>query len=107
MAKPPASYSFCWNPLPIGKDELADTTPTESSGTPTPTTVVSRAPTPTPATALVVALSLDNKLCNQFIKAYLETQVLSRTEVDPEPCKQPLKARFRDLYYGNLHMNCY
>ena len=31
----------------------------------------------------------------------------SRTEVDPKPCEQPLKAKFPDLYYGNLDMDCY
>ena len=28
-------------------------------------------------------------------------------EMNPEPCKQPLKARFPNLYYGNLHIDCY
>ena len=41
------------------------------------------------------------------MKAYLEAQVQSRTEVDPEPCKQPLKTLFPGLYYGNSHMDCY
>ena len=65
------------------------------------------APIPAPAIALGVALSLNNELFKHSIKAYLEAQVTSWTKVDPKPRKQPLKARFPDLYYDNLHMDCY
>ena len=41
------------------------------------------------------------------MKAYLKAQVPGRIEVDPEPRKQSLKAQFPDLYYGNLHIDCY
>ena len=41
------------------------------------------------------------------MKAYLEIQVPGQTEVDPEPRKQPLRARFPDFYYSNLYMDCY
>ena len=41
------------------------------------------------------------------MKAYLEAQVPGQTKVDLEPCKQPLRAQFSDLYYGNLYMDCY
>ena len=87
MAGPCASRSFCWNPLPAGKDELAGATLTESSGTPTPIPVVSRAPNHAPATVPTAALSLDNKLFKQFMKVYLEAQMPGQTEIDPEPCK--------------------
>ena len=107
MAGPRARRSPRRNLSPAGEDKLAGAAPTEGSGTPTPTSVVSRAPTPAPATAPAAAPSSDNELFKQFMKAYLEAQVPGRTEVDSEPRKQPLKARFPDLYYGNSHMDCY
>ena len=91
----------------MDKDELARAAATEGSSTFKPTSIVSRAPTPAPATTSVFAPSLDKKLFKQFIKAYLETQVLGQTEVDPEPHKKPFKARFPGLYYDNLHIGCY
>ena len=87
MAGPRARRSLCRNLPPGGEDELAGAAPTEGNGTPTPTPVVSRAPTPAPTNAPAVAPSSDNKLFKQFIKAYLEVQVPSRTEVDREPRK--------------------
>ena len=63
--------NFCWNPSLAGKDELASAIPTKGSSIPTPTLAVSHAPTP----ALDIALSFNNELFKQFIKAYLETQV--------------------------------
>ena len=107
MAEPHARRSSCRNHLFAGKDELAGAAPTEGSGIPIPTPVMSRAPTPAPATALTTAPSSDNKLFKQFIKAYLEGQVPGQIEIDSEPHKQLLKARFPDLYYGNSHMDCY
>ena len=41
------------------------------------------------------------------MKAYLEAQVLGQTEFESKTCKQPFKAPFPDLYYGNLHMDYY
>ena len=107
MAGPCAYCSPRRNPPPAGKDKLAGAASTKGSGTLTPTPVVSRALTPAPATSPAVAPSSDNKLFQQFMKAYLEAQVPGRTEVDPKPCKQPLKARLPDLYYGNSHMDYY
>ena len=107
MAGPRACCSPRRNLSLTSKDELAGAAPTEGSGTPISTPVVFRAPTLALATAPAVAPSLDNELFKQFMKAYLETQVPGRIEVDPEPCKQPLKAWFPDLFYGNLHIDCY
>ena len=123
MARPLACCSSCRNLPPTGKDELAGAAPgpalTEGSDTSTTAPAASRVPTPTPPPDIpIAALSsapsfaatapfLDNKLFKQFMKVYLEAQVPGRTEVDPKPCKQPFKARFPDLYYGNLHMDCY
>ena len=107
MAGPRARRSPRRNPRPAGEDELAGAAPTEGSGTPTPTPVVSRAPTPAPATAPAAAPSSDTELFKQFMKAYLEAQVPSRTKVDSKPRKQLLKTWFPDLYYGNSHMDCY
>ena len=76
MAGPRACRSPCRNFPLVGEDELASATPTEGSGTPTPTFVVLRAPTLAPATALAAAASSDNELFKQFMKAYLEAQVL-------------------------------
>ena len=107
MARTCACRSPCRNPPPANEDEFAGAAPIEGSGTSISTPVMSRVSTPAPAIAPAPALSSDNKLFNQFMKAYLEAQVPSRTEIDSEPRKQPLKARFLDLYYGNLHMDCY
>ena len=107
MAGPRACHSPSRNPLPVYKNELTGAAPTEGSGTPTLTPIVSRASTPAPATTPDAVPSFDSKLFKQFIKAYLKTQVLGRIEVDSEPCEQSFKAQFPDLYYGNLHMDCY
>ena len=122
MARSLACCSSCRKPPSTGEDELAGAAPglapTEGSDTSTLAPAASRVPTPTPSDAPVAApssalaiaataLSSDNELFKQFIKAYLEAQVPSQTEIDREPRKQPLKAQFSDLYYGNLHMDCY
>ena len=87
MAAPPTRRSPCWNFNRTSKDELAGATPTKGSDTFTSIPIVSYAPTLVPTTAHVATPSSDNKLFKQFIKAYLETQVLSQTDVDPKPCK--------------------
>ena len=111
------------NPPLTDKDKLARAAPgpafTEGSNTSTPAPVASRVPTPTsppdtpvaaPSSAPTLAATappLDNELFKQFMKAYLEAQVPGRTEVDPEPREQPLKARFPDFYYSNSQIDCY
>ena len=98
--------SSCQNPPPPGKDKLTDAALTEGSGIFIPILVVLRAPTPAPIISSTITLFSNNKLFKQFMKAYLESQVPGQTKLDPEPCKQPFKAWFPDLYYGNLYMDC-
>ena len=107
MTRPYACLSPRWNLSSAGKDELTGAALIKDNGTPIPTPVESRTPTLTPTTTAAAAASLDNKLFKQFMKTYLEVQVPVRTEVDPESCKQSLKAWFPNLYYGNLHIDCY
>ena len=102
MARPLACRSPCQNPPPTGEDELAGAAlgPVfiDCSDTSTPGPAVSRVPTsappdapiaaPSPALALAAtALSSNNELFKQFIKAYLEAEVPGRIEVDSEPRK--------------------
>ena len=68
---------------------------------------MSRGPTIALATASATTPLLDNKLLKQFMKAYLEAHMPGQTEVDPKPCKQPLKLQFPDFNYGNLHIDRY
>ena len=122
MARPFARCNPCRNLSSTGKDELAGAAlgpaPTKGSNTSTPAPAVSRVPILAPPNASIAASSpalalaatapsSDNKRFKQFIKAYLEAQVPGQTEVDPEPCKQTFKTWFPDLYYSNLHMDCY
>ena len=107
MVWPRICRSSCWNPPPAGKDELAGTSPIKSSGIPIPTPVMLHASTSAPATAPIVASSLENKLFKQFKKAYLEAQITGQTKINLKPRKQLPEAWFLDLYYGNLHMECY
>ena len=51
------------------------------------------------------APSSTNELFKQFNKAYLEAKTPASVQVEPR--KQPLKARFLDVYYRNSHMDCY
>ena len=107
MARHPTCRSRCRNSPLTGKDKLAGAAPTEGSGTLTATPIVTRATTLALATAPAVTSSLDNKLFKQFMNAYLEAQVPSQTEVDPETRKQSLKAQLPDLYNRNLHIDFY
>ena len=109
MARPCACGSLYQNPLPTGKNEPAGAAPTEGNGTPTLTLAVSQAPTPAPVVTLAVVPNSNNELFKQFMKAYLEAQTPAQTaeEMDVESHKRPLKARFPDLYYKDLHIECY
>ena len=58
----------------------------------------------TPVLVLTPALGPSDKLFRQFMKAYLESQGPSWPLAE---CKQSLKAKVPDIYYGRLHMDCY
>ena len=75
MARPCVCHSFCWNSFPASKDELtgaASGASTNDIGTFTYIPAVSCAPILAVAIASAIALSSDNKLFKQFIKAYLK-----------------------------------
>ena len=101
MAGPCANRSPCQNSFPTGKDEPAGAVFTEGGSTPTPT--------PAPVVTPAVIPNLDNELFKQFIKAYFEAQTPTQivAKIDVESCEHPLKARLPDLYYGDLHIECY
>ena len=112
MAGPCACRSPHWNPLSAGKDKLAGAAqraPINGSKISTHTPAISFVPNTTVAIAPIASLSSDNELFKQFIKAYLEPQVLGQIvpEIDSKPCKQSFKTRFPDLYYDNLHIDYY
>ena len=109
MARPRIRCSPRQNLLPTGKDGPAGAASTEGSGTFTPTPAVSQALTPAPVVTPAVVPNSDNELFKQFMKAYLEAQTPAQTgaEMDAEPCERPLKVRLLDLYYGDLHIECY
>ena len=82
IAGPCICQRFCRNPLSTGKDELAGIAlgaPTNSSNTSTLTPAVSYAFIPvgsrTPTLAFALALSSNNELFKQFIKAYLRARL--------------------------------
>ena len=109
MARPYACRSPCQNPFPTGGNKLARAAPNEGSGTPTFTLTVSQAPTPALVVTPIVISNPDNELFKQFMKVYLEAQTPAETsaEMDTEPCKRPFKAWLPDLYYRDLHIECY
>ena len=121
MAEPRACQSPCRNFLPVGKDEFTGAAPravpTNDSGTLTLTPVVLGAPTPAPvpppALAKLVAKYTDADLqraTKLAIKLFVQDQQQAQSQAAPpapKPRERPLKAWFPDLYYDNLHMDCY
>lgn len=113
MAGPRTCRSPCGNPcqepLPIGKDELAEgaqEAPTDNSGTPVPTSrtlILASTPVLTPSSAPAST----SKLFKKFMKACLENQTQAPAPSQAEPREQPLKAWFPDFYYKNLYIDCY
>ena len=94
------------NHLPGNKDEPAGGPSgalNKGSNTPTPSLPVFRAQTPAPP----LVLSSIEELCQQLLKTYAATVKLLEQNHGSGLCKKPFKARFSDLYYGNLHMDCY
>ena len=106
--------SFCWNLLPIdpGEDELArDPGPARSPHSSSISSVPSRnltlGPTLVPALipALAPALIPTDELFKQFMKTYLKLNQRPRQPLAER--KQIFKAKVPEVYYGNLHMDCY
>ena len=89
MIRPYACHNPYQNSPFISKDKLAGAASTKGSGISMLISDMSCVPTSAPVTAPIIAPSLNNKQFTQFIKAYLEAQVLARStlEVDPESCK--------------------
>ena len=120
MARPCAWRNFCQNPPPAGKDELAEAArgaPTNDSGTLSHIPAVLHVSTPAPAPPLapgkLVAKYTNTNLqraTKLALKLFVQGQQQAQSLIAPwalEPRERPLKARFPDLYYGNLHMDCY
>ena len=113
----PANQMACprtrCNPPPAGKDELARRTLFEGSGIPTPTPAASRAPTPAHTQDPIPVPGLPDMYTNidlqratslaleLFVKGQEHGQANSASR------KRAFKARNFDLYYRNLHMECY
>ena len=85
--------------------------PTNGSGTPEPTPAVSCAPIPAPAFGPGPPGRYTNKDLQKATKLVLELfvkgQEYGQFQANSAPREQPLKARFPDLYYRNLHLDCY
>ena len=115
-----AWWNPCWNPLPAGKDKLAGAAPgapTNENGTLSHTPAVLPIPAPAPAPPLALTklvakytdanLQLATKLA---LELFVQGQQKGQSQIAPpalELQEKPFKAWFADLYYGNLHMNCY
>ena len=112
MAGPRTRRSPRRNPPPGGEDELVGGppgAPIEGSNTPTPSPPASWAQTLASTQAL--APPSNERLFQQFMKAYLENQNQNQApppaSIQAELREQPLKAQFSNLYYGNSHLDCY
>lgn len=109
---------------PVGKDELAGGAPwapTKSNSTPISIPAASWAPTPTPTQtpaptqAFAQApgppgLYMDadlQKATKLALDLFVKGQEHGQLQANTAPQERPLKARFSNLYYGNLHLNCY
>ena len=116
------------NPPPANfvEHELASAppgAPTESSGSPLTSLLPSRALTPglaraplAPASPVTTpALAPTEDLFRQFVQAYMVDRGNPAPATDPVPLAEPrhdisdrpVRARNPDLYYGNLHIECY
>ena len=99
------------NPTPVGEDELAGGVSTEGSNTftsspaQTPAPAPAQAPAPSPGPPgmyINVDLQRTTRLVLElFVKGQKHGQANSA------PRKRALQARNPDIYYGNLHMECY
>ena len=108
--------SPCWNPFsidpiedglakdpgPVGGPHLGSTSSALSCN-PTLGPELVPALIPAPVPTLTTAPVATDELFEKFIKTYLETNQGPR---QPE-CKQTLKAKVPEVYYGKSHMICY
>ena len=94
------------NPPSGGENEPVGDPPgasTKGSNTSTLSPPVSWAQTP----AQPPVPSSTEELCQQLLKTYAATVNLLEQNHGSGPCKKSLKVQFSDLYYGNLHIDCY
>ena len=85
--------------------------PTNGSNTPEPIPAVSR----TPTSALVSASGLPWRYTDEdlqratklALELFVKGQEHGQLQANSAPREQPLKTWFPDLYYRNLHLDCY
>ncbi len=73
------------------------------------------APAPGPAPAPAPAPAPNNDLFQEFMRTFMERTQAPAAQAAPaapaaearDDTDRPLKSRNPDLYYGNLHMECY
>ena len=122
MARSSARPSPRQNPH-NGKNELAGGTPTEGSDRRTLAPAVTRAFTPAVppvVTPLATSSSADSSVVKyseddlqQILRTVLDFRPLSPIPAPAAaphykgPRKRPLKARFPDIYWGKMHLECY
>ena len=103
-------HSPRYNSPPSGKNELTGSPSkafTENSNIFTLFPTISWAQILAPAAAPALALSSTKELYQQLLKTYTATVKLLKQNHGLDPCKQPLKTQFPNLYYRNSHMDCY
>lgn len=108
-----AGLRTCRNLLFTGKDKLVGGAPTKSSDTLTLTITISHVSTFALVQALIPAqisvsgppgMYMDadlQKITNLALKLFDKGQKYGQLQTSTTTCKQPFKARFCNLYYGN------
>ena len=98
----PVEDELAREPGPVGGPHSGSTSPAPSrNSSPGPELVPALNPAPVPAPTLAPVAS--KELLKKFMKAYLETNQGPRQL----KCKQTLKARVPEVYYGKSHIDCY
>ena len=107
--------TYC-NLLFSGKDKLTGALTKGNSTSavscaPTFALAQTHASTPTPASTPGLLGRYTDKDLQKAIKLAIELfvkgQEYHQLQANSAPCELLFKARFPDLYYGNLHLNCY
>ena len=102
----PVEDELAREPGPVGGPHSGSTSPALSRNpTPGPKLVSALNPAPVPTLVPTPAPPSSNKLFRQFMRAYLESNQGPRQP--PAECKQSLKAKVPEMYYGKSHMDCY